>query len=583
MRILITFARKYPSESMITLLALLLAGFMEGLSLSTLLPLLSIAIEGESQSFPSSGGSNSDHGLGPGEWVMNTLAGLGMTPTVGVLLVILVSGIVLKSGLRLLANKQVGYTVAHIATDLRLALLRALLFSRWQYYLSQPIGSFANAIATEANRASRAYYQGVNVVVLIIQVIVYFIVACLVSWEFTVICLVASAGLLLLLNRLVHMAKNAGRRQTKLLKSLLSRLTDTLQSVKPLKTMARENLIGPLLEGETIRLNRALRREVFSTEALGAAQEVFLTTIVAIGLYAALTYWELPFANVLVLVLLLARMIGRLGKGQKGYQKMMIAESAFWSIQNAIKNAEEEREPTYGGISPQLNSSIQLHCVSFAYRDRPILQEASLTIPVGQFTAIVGPSGAGKTTIADLITGLLQPQKGNIQIDDVPLNKLNLQQWRRMIGYVPQETLLLNDSVFMNVTLGEPELTERDVQDALQAAGAWEFVLAMPKGIQSSVGERGASLSGGQRQRIAIARALVHRPTLLIMDEATSALDPKSSAAICSTLQALRGALTILAISHLPSLVDAADRVYRLQNGIITLIADRSAVMGRSD
>jgi ATP-binding cassette subfamily C protein len=201
----------------------------------------------------------------------------------------------------------------------------------------------------------------------------------------------------------------------------------------------------------------------------------------------------------------------------------------------------------------------------------------------GKCIIFSAPSGAGKTTIADLITGLLQPQQGKVKIDALPLNKLNLQQWRRMIGYVPQETFLLNDSVFMNVTLGESEVTEIDVQEALQAAGAWEFVLAMPKGMQSSVGERGASLSGGQRQRIAIARALVHKPTLLIMDEATSALDPESSAAICSTLQALRGVLTILAISHLPSLVDAADRVYRLQDGIITLIADRSAVMGRSD
>ena len=140
-----------------------------------------------------------------------------------------------------------------------------------------------------------------------------------------------------------------------------------------------------------------------------------------------------------------------------------------------------------------------------------------------------------------------------------------------MIGYVPQETVLLHDTIFRNVTLGAPELGERDVEEALAAAGAWEFVQATPEGIQSTVGERGGKLSGGQRQRIAIARALVHRPKLLILDEATSALDPVSEAVICDALWRLRGEITILAISHEPALVNGADHVYRLENGRLHL------------
>ena len=172
----------------------------------------------------------------------------------------------------------------------------------------------------------------------------------------------------------------------------------------------------------------------------------------------------------------------------------------------------------------------------------------------------------------DLITGLLMPQEGMIWIDDIPLREADMKSWRRMIGYVPQETLLLHDTVLVNVTLGDPAFDEKDAERALREAGAWDFVADMPGGIHSVVGERGARLSGGQRQRITIARALVHQPQLMILDEATSALDPATEAEICQTLRKLRGKLTILAISHQSALLDAADRAYRLDNGVARLL-----------
>jgi ATP-binding cassette subfamily C protein len=161
----------------------------------------------------------------------------------------------------------------------------------------------------------------------------------------------------------------------------------------------------------------------------------------------------------------------------------------------------------------------------------------------------------------------MQPASGSLLIDEVQLQDFDMHLWRRSIGYVPQETVLLHDSVFNNVALGDPGISEVDVVSALQDADIWAFTEKLTEGIHSNVGERGGMLSGGQRQRIMIARALVHRPCLLIMDEATTALDQKSEAAICETLQKLRGRQTILAISHQPALLEAADRAYRLQDG----------------
>ena len=220
--------------------------------------------------------------------------------------------------------------------------------------------------------------------------------------------------------------------------------------------------------------------------------------------------------------------------------------------------------------------------LTFAYDKRTIFEDLSLTIPAGYFTSIVGPSGVGKTTVVDLAIGLIRPQRGEVLLDDQPLSQIDLRAWRKMIGYVPQETLLLHDSVYRNVTLGDPDLQDQDVEYALRAAGAWAFVQDLPEGAHSSVGEHGSRLSGGQRQRIAIARALAQRPKLLILDEATSALDSETEAAICQTLRDLRGGMTILAISHQTGLIEAADRVYRLEHGAAAIVVDRSSAEPRS-
>ena len=152
-----------------------------------------------------------------------------------------------------------------------------------------------------------------------------------------------------------------------------------------------------------------------------------------------------------------------------------------------------------------------------------------------------------------------------------------------MIGYVPQENLLMHDTVFKNITLGEETISEPEVETALREAGAWDFVQQMPKGMHSIVGERGSMISGGQRQRIAIARALVKRPKLLILDEATTALDPKTEKEICTTLQQLKGRITILAISHQPTVVECADWAYHLKEGRLTRVKDPTGPMTRPE
>jgi ATP-binding cassette subfamily C protein len=572
MHLLKTFARAYPWQSVVMLLALLIAGLVEGVSLTALLPLLNHVLAKPGAPGEAASGVEAESGVGV--FLLEAIEATGLTPSVVVLLIVIFLGAIFKAGLSLLVGQKVGYIVAHVATDLRLSMLRAMLASRWDYFLHQPVGRLTNSMSIEAVRAANAYLFGATLISLIIEAVVYLIIATLVMWQAALAALLAGLLVYQLLGSLVKASRRAGKRQTKFTRSLIARLADTLLSVKPLKSMGRERLVNNVLISETENINRALRREVLSSEVLAAGQDVLYALVLVIGIYITLVKLELPLATVMVLGFLIFKILKKTGRVQRSYQKMAVSESAYWAIQDTIEEANRAVEPVRGKLTPTLEKGIALRGVSFSYDDKQVLDELSLTIPAGSFTAIIGPSGSGKTTTLDLIIGLMQPVSGDVLVDEVPLQNIDINKWRRSIGYVPQETVLLHDSIFNNVSLGDPEVSEADVVSALQAAEAWAFTEKLPEGVHSNVGERGGRLSGGQRQRIMIARALVHRPSLLILDEATTALDPQSEAAICKTLQKLRGSQTILAISHQPAMLDAADRAYRLQDGHALLEKD---------
>jgi ATP-binding cassette subfamily C protein len=575
MRLLVRFVRSYPWQSLIVILALLAAGTLEGASLTALLPALELARPGGATA---AGGS-----LGHvGQAVLGAVRSTGLEPTFSVMLVLVVIGIALRSLAMLLAMRQVGYTVAQVATDLRLELLRAVLGARWEYFLRQPVGRLTNSVASEAVRASQAYLKGATVAASAVQFVAAVAVAVAVSWKSTLIYLGASVLIVVLVQRLIRMARRAGKRQTKLARSLLTSMTDALQSVKSLKSMALERLSDRVLAGQTEGLNRALRNEVLSKEALRAVQDPAFAILIAAAGWVGLVQMKLPLAQVVVLLVVLARVLGAVKKVQSAYQELVVCDSAYWSMRGAIDEALAEVELLPGTRPPLLEREIRFDGVCFAYDDAPVLRDVSFEIPAGSFTTLVGLSGAGKTTIVDLVIGLLRPQTGRVLVDDVPLSEIDLHAWRHRTGYVPQENVLLHDTILGNVTLGDERLSEADVEAALRAAGAWSFVAELPAGLRSPVGERGSMLSGGQRQRILIARALVHRPQLLILDEATSALDPDTAAALAETLRALRGRLTILAVSHTPWLVAAADRVYRLEKGQAVQAVDEDEPVARA-
>ena len=553
-----TFICKYPKWSILVLISLLFAGVAEGVGLATLFPLLKIAISSDSAG---------DDFIS--ETVEGILALFGLEQSVGNLLIMIVVFIAIKAVFVMLAGREVGYASAHVANDLRLSLIRALMKARWSYFLTQPIGTLANAVATEAERASTGYITSCRIMAALIQVGIYTFFALRLSWEVTLIGLGAGVLMTAVLGFLVSLARRAGAMQTKLLKSIAVRLTDGLQGMKSLKSMAREDRLEPLLEKDIRDLNNAQRRQVFSKEGLRALQEPPMVVVLALGVYVALMWWEVEMAKLMILGVLFLRTVEQIGKIQISYQTTAIAESAYWSIKGAIEELDSLEEVNTGTKLPKLKREIVFENVCFSYGEIEVLKNVTFSIPANKFITLMGSSGAGKTTVADLLIGLMKPKSGDIKIDNLSMNEVNIKSWRGMIGYVPQETILFHESVYVNVTLGDPSLNADKAEFALRKAGLWSFVSSLPKGMDTVVGERGSRLSGGQRQRIAIARALIRNPRLLILDEVTTALDPRTEAEICQELKRLSGEMTVLAISHQEAMMEAADIIYSVNAGIV--------------
>lgn len=546
MSMLLEFLRIYPARSALMLICLIVAGTAEGLSLTALLPMLSVAA-GE--------GATGEMG----ELLLKGLAWAHIQPTIGVLLLIIVAGIIVKSGLLLIANRQVGYTVARVATDFRITLIKALLACEWQYFARQRVGQLANSVATEANRAAAGFEYGARGISFFFQIVVYAGVAFMISWQATLVSI--GLGLLsaALMHSLMRSARRAGAGQTEQMRELLSYLTDVLRSVKPLKAMSRDSMAQASLQQQTDDLEDAIRREVMSRESLRALQDPLLAALAAFALYVALSWWGLSLPEVMVLVFLHVRLLGLLNKAQREYQKVMVQESAYKALKKTIAEAHTEVERGGGTITPTLERSVEVERLYFSYGKDRVFDDLSVTIPARTFVAITAVSGTGKSTFLDLLCGLLKPQGGTIAIDGIPLDELDLRQWRRLIGYVPQETVLLHDTILNNVLIGEAGLTEDDACGALTQAGLWNFVLSLPEGMNTIVGERGGRLSGGQGQRVAIARALAHKPKILILDEPTSSLDRVNAQSICDTLAALSKDLTVVVASHQDFIVERAD------------------------
>ncbi|MEG4863782.1 ABC transporter ATP-binding protein [Microcoleus sp. CZ3-B2] len=354
---------------------------------------------------------------------------------------------------------------------------------------------------------------------------------------------------------------------------LNGQLSNNLMGITTIKSFTSEDYETQRIETQSQAYRQSNQRAI----ALSAAFIPLIRVVIFLGFIATLflgglqvVAGQLSVGTYSVLVFLTQRLLWpltRLGDTLDQYQRAMASTNRVMNLLDtpiAIRTGDI-RLPV-----SSIKGDIEFKNVTFSYNQRkPILQYFSLTLPAGKTTAIVGATGSGKSTLVKLILRLYEVQYGQIYLDGIELNNLNLKDLRRAIGLVSQDVFLFHGTVAENIAYGSFEATDREIVNAAKIAEAHEFIAQLPDGYKTIVGERGQKLSGGQRQRIAIARAVLKNPPILILDEATSAVDNETEAAIQRSLERITKNRTTIAIAHRLSTVRNADCICVMEEGLV--------------
>ncbi len=548
------FFRKYPKDTITVVLLLFFAGVAEALGVAAFLPFIQIFIEGQKEITTL-----------PFEWGNHFIQKHSISLNFKTVGSFIITAIALKAFILWIAIRKVSQIVSTMTEDFRNTYLQSILHSKWSFLVSHPLGESLNAVSHETFRAAQTFLSTTKFISAFIQVTLYTISAFLLSWKACIAILLTGAIVALTLWGFVRTSRQAGRAQTDSSKSMMRHISDTIQAIKPLRAMASENHYIDRLNTYSKDLKNAHFKQMISGQSLRIFHEPLMVVAAIIGIYLATNIGGIEGSALIVIMVFFMRIMTGLNAAQSEYQRLVKEESALWSITKVIKDTQEQAENTGGTDDPPHPIQfITFDGVSFHHGENPILQNIDSVFKKATFILLMGHSGSGKTTILDLLSGFVSPSSGQILINETPFNDIKKVAWRKKIGFLPQEVFLFNESVKDNILMGRHDISDKDIWAALKESGAEDFVISLDNGLNTLVGENGRRLSGGQKQRIAIARAIVHKPEILILDEATSALDKETESALLDTFKTLSTKMMVIMASHSQAATAYADIVITL-------------------
>ncbi|OGC86117.1 hypothetical protein A2949_01645 [Candidatus Adlerbacteria bacterium RIFCSPLOWO2_01_FULL_54_21b] len=463
-----------------------------------------------------------------------------------------------------------GWIVADFLSTESREMFRRLLESSWPYLLKQKIGHLHNTLVRDIQRTSSLFDMTTQIIQSATGFLMYFTVAFIISPLMTLLALVGAGVLLGTIRPLLRRTVDSGAKMATSEKQIAQFLSEHIIGMKLVKAggVAREALRqGQRLLLELrysyvrIMLVRAISGSLFQPFSI-----IFVVFLFFV-MYQTPDFSIISFAATLYLI-------------QKIFTYAESAQSSLHGLGEVLpyvrnvlqfkKELEDSREVQLAGGEPFIfKRALELKNVSLSYGKKRVLRDFSCTVKRGEVVGIVGPSGAGKTSVADILLRLFTPDNGEVLLDGVPMERISIDEWRAHVGYVPQEVFLFNESVEENVRFYR-DIPREQVIEALRQANIYDTVTALPEGLATHIGDRGVMLSGGQRQRIALARALAGNPSILVLDEATSALDSESEGLIQESILALRGRVTVIMIAHRLSTIEKADTILVLKDGRVT-------------
>lgn len=497
---------------------------------------------------------------------------LGLQPTlvlVLILYVIVISVSAILTRYQTLQTSQIQY---QFANHLRQRLYNAITNSNWLFFSRMKSSSLAHALTNEIDRISMGTGQFLTFIASIMILVVYIIFALELAGLFTGVIFAVGIVILLVLRRRASRSRTSGEDITTTTRDLYYSILQHLDGMKTIKSFGMQEENKKVFNKQSNQVAGNYLQAIRSYVDVKLLFDVGTVIVLAFMVFILIEIVKLPTASLFLLIYLFVRMIPQFSTVQRAYQyfiNMLPAFGNVYSLEEQFLGNSESEERDNGSV--ELKESIKLENVSFSYGDENhfTIDNMNLEIPAGKTLALAGPSGAGKSTVADLVMGLISPDQGKVTVDGKPVTGSTVASWRNGIGYVAQETFLFNETIRFNLKLASPDASEDDIMEALKMAAAYGFVIKLPEGMDTVIGDRGVRLSGGERQRLALARALLRKPSLLIMDEATSNLDSENEQKILKAIDDIHGEITILMIAHRISTIKNADQIYLVSHGKI--------------
>lgn len=537
----------------------LVASLVDGLAMSFVTLLLVIAV----------GGTVDVGGGFVGlllERLINVTGGSG--PLLGVAIVVTIA---LKATLAT-ANEMFSASARYeIYHRLRLDIFSAYLSLPYDRFSSSDRGALFNTLEIETWNVSEAVQCVFRIAINVAPTLVFGALILAVDWKVGLGVGVAGAaalGLVSLARRPSRLLSRSAQTQNE---ALAEQAYTAIVGMRTIRILGQERRTGQLFAESTRNSGRIFRKLARVAAIAGPPTEVFFLVIIGVALWIAASQ-SLPSATLVLIIALLFRLQPYAMRLQADVARLFSLENALVTVSEALLVPSVSRN---GGSEPFKMGDLQLEAVTYQHPGaiEPTLSDVSFIAPAGAFIAIVGSSGAGKSTVANLILRLFEPNDGAISLDRTSIAKIDRVSWLKHVTLTGQDSELLSGTIADNLRLGRADASHQDMQEALGVAGALEFVSALNQGLATPVGDRGARFSGGQRQRLSLARAIIGKPDLLVFDEATNAVDVAAERAIYERVRCYLPNTTFLVIAHRSAAAELADQVIRLESGRI--VADR--------
>lgn len=556
------FYRYLKGKIFIAFLLSIAVSFLDGLGLTMFFPLLQVVGD--------SGVANPDE-MGKLGIFIEGLQSLGIPMTLMGVLSMMIVFFALKGVATYARSIYLVILQQSFIRKIRLNLLDLLNRMEFKRFIMSDVGRIQNTMTGEVSRVSTAFKAYFNTFQQAVMVIVYMSFAFMANPQFALLVTIGGALTNFLYKFIYSRTKTASRKLTRYNSVFQGQIIQHVGHFKYLKATGMVNTYGGKLRETIYDIEDSVRRIGFLNSIATAAREPMMVAIIAMVIFVQAKFFGGSIGVIILSLAFFYRALTSLMSLQQSWNTFMEVSGSLENMQDFQKDLESAKERPGKTKIESFNKIIELKQVNFSYGEDLILQNINLQINRNESIAFVGESGSGKTTLVNVIAGLLPESEGGVYIDDIPLKTLNKESYQKRIGYVSQDPVVFNDTIYNNVTFWAektPENLQR-FQRTVQQASLEEFLSELPKGKETSLGNNGINLSGGQKQRVSIARELFKEIDILILDEATSALDSETEKAIQESIDALQGKYTILVVAHRLSTIRNADKIVFMDKGKI--------------